>query len=35
MKDVNLSLGGEVEVSTNFVNKGWYVRPAIGAKWTF
>lgn len=34
-KDINLSLGGEVEVSTNFVNKGWYVRPALGAKWTF
>ncbi|MBR5188830.1 MAG: DUF5020 family protein [Paludibacteraceae bacterium] len=32
---VNLSLGGEVEVSANFVDKGFHVLPAVGAKWTF
>ena len=32
---LNLSLGGEVEISTNFVNKGFHVLPAVGAKWTF
>lgn len=33
--NVNLSIGGEVELSTNFVNKGFFAYPAIGAKWTF
>lgn len=32
---INLSVGGEVEVSNNFVSKGFYVMPALGAKWTF
>lgn len=32
---INLSVGGEVEMSSNFVDKGFYVRPAVGAKWTF
>ena len=35
MKDVNLSLGGELELSSNFVAKGFHAMPAIGAKWTF
>ena len=32
---VNLSLGGEIEISTNFIDKGFYALPALGAKWTF
>ncbi|MBQ8337289.1 MAG: DUF5020 family protein [Bacteroidaceae bacterium] len=32
---VNLSLGGEVELSHNFVEKGFRAMPALGAKWTF
>lgn len=32
---LNLSLGGEVEISANFVDKGFHVLPAVGAKWTF
>lgn len=32
---LNLSIGGEVEVSANFVDKGFHVLPAVGAKWTF
>ena len=32
---VRLSIGGEVEMSTNFVSKGFHVMPAVGAKWTF
>lgn len=31
----NLSLGGEIEISTNFIDKGFYALPAVGAKWTF
>jgi hypothetical protein len=32
----NLSLGGEVEIGTNFGTvDGWKVCPAIGAKWNF
>ena len=31
----NLSVGGELEVSTNFVDKGFYLMPAVGLKWTF
>jgi hypothetical protein len=34
-EDVNLSVGGEVELSNNFVTKGFYAYPALGAKWTF
>ena len=33
--NINLSVGGEVEISNNFVSKGLYVMPALGAKWTF
>ena len=32
---VNLSIGGEVELSANFVAKGFHVMPAVGAKYTF
>ena len=32
---VGLSVGGEVEISTNFVAKGFHAMPAVGAKWTF
>ena len=35
MENVNLSLGGELEISNNFVEKGFRVMPALGAKWTF
>lgn len=41
MKDVNLSLGTEVEVSNNFVyndlgrNNKFYAIPTVAAKWTF
>lgn len=34
-KNINLSVGGEVELSANFVDKGFRVMPAVGAKWTF
>ena len=33
--NVNLSVGGEVELSNNFVEKGFRALPALGAKWTF
>ena len=32
---VNLSLGGELELSTNFATKGFKALPCVGAKWTF
>lgn len=32
---ISLSVGGELELSANFVEKGWHALPAIGAKWTF
>ena len=35
MENVNLSLGGELELSANFVDKGFHCLPAVGAKWTF
>ena len=35
LENLNLSLGGEIEFSSNFVEKGFNVMPAIGAKWTF
>ncbi|MBF1594697.1 MAG: DUF5020 family protein, partial [Prevotella sp.] len=41
MKDVNLSLGTEVEISNNFVwndkgqNNHFYAIPTVAAKWTF
>jgi hypothetical protein len=34
-EDVNLSVGGELELSANFVAKGFHAMPAVGAKWTF
>ena len=34
-ENIHLSLGGEVELSANFVNKGFNALPAFGAKWTF
>ncbi len=33
--NVHLSVGGEVEISNNFVAKGFYAIPTLGAKWTF
>ena len=33
--NINLSLGGELEISNNFVEKGFRALPAFGAKWTF
>ena len=41
MKNVNLSLGSEVEISNNFVwndkgqNNHFYAIPTVAAKWTF
>ncbi len=35
LSDVNLSLGGEVEISNNFAGKGFYCIPTLAAKWTF
>lgn len=32
---INLSLGTEVEISANFVGKGFHAMPTFGAKWTF
>ncbi len=32
---VHLSIGGEVELSNNFVRKGFAAMPAVGLKWTF
>lgn len=32
---VNLSLGTEVELSNNFVRKGFCVMPTLAAKWNF
>lgn len=34
-ENVNLSLGTEVELSANFVGKGFHAMPTIAAKWTF
>lgn len=34
-ENVNLSLGTEVELSCNFVAKGFHAMPTIAAKWTF
>lgn len=35
-ENIPLSVGGELEVSNNFAGyKGFYARPAFGAKWTF
>lgn len=35
MEKVNLSLGGEVELSANFVGTGFYCIPTLAAKWSF
>lgn len=35
MEKVNLSVGSEVELSNNFVSKGFYAVPTLAAKWTF
>ena len=32
---INLSIGTEVELSNNFVDKGFYAIPTLAAKWTF
>ena len=32
---INLSLGTEVELTCNFVKKGFAAMPTIGAKWIF
>ena len=34
-ENIHLSVGGELEISSNFVAKGFDVMPALGAKWTF
>ena len=34
-EDVKLSVGAEVELSNNFVNKGFYAIPTLAVKWTF
>ena len=34
-QNINISVGGEIELSANFVNKGFHVMPAVGLKWTF
>lgn len=34
-ENIGLSVGGEIELSANFVDKGFHAMPAIGAKWTF
>ena len=34
-EEINLSVGGELELSNNFVEKGFRALPALGAKWTF
>jgi len=35
MEKVNLSIGSEVEISNNFVGKGFYAIPTAAVKWTF
>ena len=35
MENVNLSLGTEVELSTNFVDKGFYTMPTVAVKYAF
>ncbi len=35
MDKINLSVGSEVEVSNNFVAKGFYAIPTLAAKWVF
>ncbi len=35
LENINLSLGTEVELSNNFVAKGFEVMPTVAAKWAF
>ena len=35
MEKVNLSIGSEVELSNNFLGKGFYAVPTLAVKWTF
>lgn len=32
---ITLSIGGEVELSYNFIGRGWSVMPALGLRWNF
>lgn len=34
-EDIHLSIGGEVELSANFVGKGFRALPTVAARWTF
>lgn len=34
-ENINLSFGTEVEISANFVGKGFHTLPTLAAKWTF
>lgn len=34
-ENINLSLGTEMEISANFVAKGFHTMPTLAAKWTF
>lgn len=34
-ENINLSLGTELELSANFVGKGFHAMPTVAAKWTF
>ncbi len=34
-ENVNLSLGSELKLSANYIEKGLYAMPAVGVKWTF
>ena len=34
-ENIPLSVGGEVELSNNFVDRGFYAIPTLAAKWTF
>ena len=34
-ENIHLSVGGELELSANFVAEGFHAMPAVGAKWTF
>ena len=35
LEDFNFSIGTEVEISNNFVGKGFYAVPTLAVKWTF
>ena len=34
-EEIGLSVGTEVELSCNFVAKGFHAMPTLAAKWTF